>query len=414
MERDLEITPPRLAARFIARRQFLRWRVLAGALVFLIGPGCLRSKAQGLLTGEGARKAEELFQRHPSRASGCSATWTRPRLDWGFRFVAPFHVRSSAERFAGTDNRLVVLLRVTPEGQERVYLLRRVAIPRGIPNNTKVELQVDGALLLGPGRYSIDLLLLDRLGGFCPAHTDMVARLAPRERSVRPSLAPGKVIGLHTPPWANVRNTASGRAGGRLTILLHAQPARYNASRISAAQRSILLGSLASIVRDSAFSRFRVVAFNLDQQVEIFRQDELDAGGYTELAEALANLQLAMVSYSVVRKPLGFQDLLARLVNAELSSPEPAEAIVFVGWTSRFERKMPETMLERVPQSRLRFFYLNYRPYWQRQEEFPDTIERMVKAVGGRTVRVREPRELAAAIHRIDEAAGAPAEPQRK
>jgi hypothetical protein len=125
-------------------------------------------------------------------------------------------------------------------------------------------------------------------------------------------------------------------------------------------------------------------------------------------------LQLATVPAAVVRKPLGFQDLLARLVNAELSSPEPADAIVFAGWTSRFDRKMPETMLERVPQSGPRFFYLNYRPYWQRGAELPDTIERMVKAVGGRTVRVHEPRELAQAIHLIDEAAGAPAEPRRK
>jgi hypothetical protein len=142
-----------------------------------------------------------------------------------------------------------------------------------------------------------------------------------------------------------------------------------------------------------------VGAFNLDQQVEIFRQDEFDAAGYTKLAESLDHLRLEIVPESILEKPKGYAALLANMVNAEFRSSEPADAVIFLGSQSRFTEKMPDAMLDRAGRPHPHFFYLNFRSYG---DDWPDTIERLVKDLDGQALHIRDPRELASGILQLN------------
>ena len=388
------------------------WPTRVFLLVSLIGPGCFESRGQRLLKGEQARMAEAVLRKFLPGTPACLAEWRRPALDFGFRFVAPLQVWLPTRRFAGKDKEIGVVMRVTPEGHEPAYLSDRVIVPGDLSAETRANVQVVGAVLVGPGAYSLDLLMLGQSGGLCAVHKKAVARLAGLPGGVRPSLEPGEVIGLSTPPWASVRKTAAGRSGGRLTILLHAQSARASAGKISAVERNILLGSLASLVRESSFSSFRVVAFNLEQQTEVFRQEELDTAGYARLAEALERVQLGAVPYAALQKRRGAQDLLAELVDGEILSRTRAEAVVIVGWTGRLWEKAPPIRIEEAPRPLPQFFYLNYQHlmwYGWKLPAPPDVIEQSVKTLDGRTIPVYGPKQLAAALREINGATRAAA-----
>jgi hypothetical protein len=107
-----------------------------------------------------------------------------------------------------------------------------------------------GAFASGPGRYSVDLVLYDPGGAVCQAHHTQEGRLPPKLADLKLSLTEGQVLDLSTPPWTLSQQRTPGGKGGRLTILMHALPAPWrNAPRISVQARDVLLGTVASILR---------------------------------------------------------------------------------------------------------------------------------------------------------------------
>jgi hypothetical protein len=60
--------------------------------------------------------------------------------------------------------------------------------------------------------------------------------------------------------------------------------------------RTLPLESLYSLVRQTPCKSLRVVAFNLEQQREIFHRDPFDAAGFPRLSESLSELATATLS----------------------------------------------------------------------------------------------------------------------
>jgi hypothetical protein len=171
---------------------------------------------------------------------------------------------------------------------------------------------------------------------------------------------------------------------------------------LRAQDRILLLGSLASLLESVPARSVRLVVFNLDQQKELFRQDDLAPESFGQVAQAINGLQLQLVDYHVLEKRNGYVELLADLVNQELRSAEPPDAVIILGPPTRYYDKLQENALEQHVPANPQFFFLEYKPYWRHVAELPDLIASAVKKLKGKILMVHTPADFAKAIQQID------------
>jgi hypothetical protein len=159
----------------------------------------------------------------------------------------------------------------------------------------------------------------------------------------------------------------------------------------------------------------RLVVFNLDKQKEIFRRDGFTRESITDVADAISGLNLNLVDYQVLQKPTGFQELLTGLVNGELQSPEPSDAVVFLGPTTHYLDKPPPGIDHAAGAPAPLFYYFQYKPgfvnpnaplppnVFQRPSLlFPDVINQAVTALKGRVFTIFSPGDFAKAIDQLE------------
>jgi hypothetical protein len=140
----------------------------------------------------------------------------------------------------------------------------------------------------------------------------------------------------------------------------------------------------------------RVVVFNLDQQKEIFRQNSFAPDDFREMRESLNSLELNLIDYRTLQNRRGHLNLLAKLVNDELRAEDPADAVVFLGPSARYTDKISEADLFTIENPPY-FLYLQRKTVTGRAE-LPDSIQRMVKKLRGKTVQIHKPADFARAI----------------
>ncbi|HEX4169814.1 MAG TPA: hypothetical protein VHZ55_30485 [Bryobacteraceae bacterium] len=164
--------------------------------------------------------------------------------------------------------------------------------------------------------------------------------------------------------------------------------------------RAFLLGSLTSLLRRLPPASVKLVAFNLDQQQEIFRDSDFDRTGLYRLSEALNKLELGTISYKQLEDGFGWADLLSGLVREEAESALPPDAVVLLGPTNRINARIPDEFLASSRRKQLPFFYFEYYPMHGR--EFPDAIERVTDVRNGKTYRLYSPGDLAQSIAQME------------
>jgi hypothetical protein len=208
-----------------------------------------------------------------------------------------------------------------------------------------------------------------------------------------------------------------------VTILLNAAmpPAQRGATPID--RWVMLLSMFSSLAEQMPEASLRVIAFDTDQQRELFRADDFKPEQMNELAHVANAKERWAVNYQVLQNPSGGWDLLRDLENGETHTTTPADTVVFLGVPNGRFDKMPSGMPG--PDGSLRFFYLKYtRPVTLPQArgdldprqmahmglgnvaipgatEQPDRIEQAVGHIGGKTIPISSPASFGKAIAAI-------------
>jgi hypothetical protein len=89
------------------------------------------------------------------------------------------------------------------------------------------------------------------------------------------------------------------------------------------------------------------------------------------------------------------------LIKQELEAAQPSDKVIFLGPTSRFYDKVPDAALEQRLASVPQFFYFQYKPYWGRDANFPDSVAMAIRKVKGKTLLIHSPDEFARAIREV-------------
>jgi hypothetical protein len=325
----------------------------------------------------------------------CTVNYWPPRLDFAFRFQAGYLVRFPVSQYEGENNQIHILTRIAPQEGPAVPLVQQFVLPK-VPRSNPTWLAVEGAYLLGAGKYKVDLLFTDSSGRGCRAHWKFETPRRPENDRITLSLAPGAVQPLNIRRWDEVRSPEP--AGAKLAIFLDATPINPSASQLRPFDRVLLLNSLVSLLAKARYRDVSLVAFNLDQQKVLLEAQHLDEQGYLSLANKLRDLQLATIDYEVLKRRRGHIEMLARLLNTELAAEDPPDAVVFLGPASSLRDRFPPELIQHGSAAMPHVFYFEYHPYWGRGPEFADVLRNLTKACSGKAFSIHSPAELSNAI----------------
>jgi len=155
----------------------------------------------------------------------------------------------------------------------------------------------------------------------------------------------------------------------------------------------------------------RLVAFNLDQQRELYRKDRFLLRDLPAVADAMSRTELSLVDVSVLQNKRGHVEELAGLVNQEIRSEAPPDVVLFLGPASRYPDKIPQESLEKPVDGGPHFLYFQLMPALRggrggiaamAPPTLPDSIRHAVSRLGGKTTVIRTPGDLAKAIERLE------------
>jgi hypothetical protein len=361
--------------------------------------------AQLPLSDDDTRIIAPLFDKHSRDSIKCVISLWQPAIDFAFRFVIGYDVRCPLRLFEGKKATIINYLRVTPRERAPSLFGSAYHLPEIAPetlrsmggslHKLKDEFGMSGAFYVGEGDYSIEVLVIDGSSRTCRRRWNVRARPRRSQRGMQLAIQPSTVAPLDRAAWQLTPPQA--RGGLRLTVLLDAAPINPYQSRLYAWDRIFLLECIYSLLRQTPYKSVRLVAFNLDQQREIFRNEGLDNTDFLSLSRALREMETASVSVQALKKR-NSPEFLATLVNRELGE-EGSDAIVFIGPNSHLDVQMNSGLLTGKTPASPPVFYLEYYPWVG--AAFPDSIQRLVKTADGRTFQIHTPAELDQAIQKM-------------
>lgn len=273
----------------------------------------------------------------------CTVNHYPPTLDYGLRLWTGYNALLPASQFPlKTGEGAIVMFRVRPTSPpaEPSYFWMRFTVPAKPPSVTdvrKLDFNVGGGFLLGPGKYSIDWFLLDAAGRRCRKSWSLTAN--------------AKIAGAFTPP-----NTVEGAdrqfwtgfpenpdKSSHVTVFLHAAPIRPRryVAKLSPWDRQVLLSSLTSLLREGGFTSASVVVFDLERRQVLYREPRFSRRGLRDLARQLSTVNLSTISMEVMTSGPTPGEFLQSLLRTELKEPRPNDTFVFLGTTWRAGPKLP-------------------------------------------------------------------------
>jgi hypothetical protein len=384
----------------------LRTSIAVWAVVILSG-SLASSRAQVPLTNaEDIARVNAFFRASSADLLKCSLDQWSPSLGFDFRFVTGYAISCRLSLFEGKQVTLINYVRVTPEGSAPTLLASTYRIPEMTPETLRLargnlekmnnEFAMSGAFCVGEGRYSVEILVRDGQGRTFRKKWRLHVAAKHSERDVQLAMKPLTVTTIDQSSWQTVSSQKRGTL--RLTILLDAAPINPRQSRLRAWDRAFLLQCLYSLLRQTPHQSVRLIAFNLEQQREVFRADPFDSAAFPHLSQVLREIETASISVQALKQrnsPL----LLAALADGELKARDHADAVIFLGPNSRIDVNIGAGIVTGNRPFNPPFFYFEYFP-WP-GSDFPDVIERLTKAADGKTYQIHSPAELDQAIEKM-------------
>lgn len=364
------------------------------------------ANAQLPLSPHDTQEIAPAFDAPPAKSlNGLTESWP-PSLDFALRFVSGYVVHCRVSQFDGKQTVLSSYLKVTPQGKPSRLFGSAYRLPEIPPemltaaggdlHKLKNEIAFSGAVGVGEGRYTVELLVVDDQHRSCRKRWRVHAKPNHSQHDVRLAIEPLTVEALDRRAW-QVLSPAK-RGGLRLTILLDAAPMNPFEARLHAWDRAFLLESVYSVLRQTPYESVRLVAFNLDQQSEILRNDRFGSAGFQDLSRALARVEMASISVEALKRR-NSPEFLITLANRELATDHPSDAIIFLGPNARLDARMTTAALSMKKPTSPPFFYFEYFPWVG--SDFPDAIQWLMKAADGKTYQIHSPAQLDQAIQKM-------------
>jgi hypothetical protein len=325
----------------------------------------------------------------------CTVTPVKPILGFDLRMHSGYEVAIPLKELAGDGDLLTIVFRVTPAKAKDspTYFSQKFVVP-DIDADASGDAYLGGGFDAGEGEYHVDWMMRDRIERVCSSNWDITAGLSGRDQSVKMTLerdhieASDQEFFKEEPPVTRV----DPEKPLKVKILVNFAPQRGNASSMQPIDTSALVSILRNISREPRIRKFSVVAFNMNEQRVVYRQDNSDQIDFPRLGKALASLKFGMIDYKKLADPHSGTDFLTKLVMDEIGG-NTSDAVIFAGPKVMLDENVPAESLKDIASVSFPVFYLNYNLFPQ-QNPWRDPIGNVVKYLRGSEYTITRPRDL--------------------
>jgi hypothetical protein len=376
-----------------------RW-LIAGLLV-----STALVRGQVLMVGSGPDGHVNIFNTDlavleagdPRKDLACNVTPSKPTLGFDLRFHSGYDVTIPLKEMAGGENMLNIVFRVAPQNHpdQPIYFTQHVRVPK-IEDDAKGDAFLQGGFDLGEGNYHVDWLMRDRTERVCSSYWDTEAALAVKDRSINLAIAPGAIQRAdgeqfkEEPPVQRINNEAL----LNVKVLVNFAPQNSSSAALQPVDTSALVSILRSISREPRIGKFSIVAFNMQEERVVYRQEGVDRIDFPALGQALGSLNLGTVDLKRLSEKHGDTEFLADLVRREVcSSPNHPDALVFAGPKVMLDANVPQDALKEAGDVNFPVFYMNYNLNPQ-AVPWKDAISHTVRFFRGYEYTITRPRDL--------------------
>jgi hypothetical protein len=327
----------------------------------------------------------------------CSVSPVKPTLGFDLRFHAGFNITIPLKELDGGESMLTVLFRVTADSRkdDPSYFVEHVRVPP-IEDDAKGEVALGGTFDLGEGNYHIDWLMRDRSEHVCSFYWDAEAALPSKDKQMELPIAPGTAENVQVEQFTDeppVRR-AETPAPLNVKVLVNFAPQNFDSPTLQPVDTLALVSILRRIAREPQFTKFSLVAFNIQEQRVLYRQQSTDRIDFPALGEALQSMKLGTVDLKRLSQKHGDTDFLTDLITQEMKSEDHPDALIFAGPKIMLDESLPqETLKPFADDVDYPVFYMNYNLNPQ-AVPWKDSISRAVKVFRGTEYTITRPRDL--------------------
>jgi hypothetical protein len=327
----------------------------------------------------------------------CTVTPVKPVLDFDMRFHAGYEVQTPLKELAGAENQLTMVFRVTTDGHadSPVYFKQHYSVP-SIEENAGGSALLQGSIELGEGKYHVDWLMRDRSERICSFHWDAEASIPSKDRPMTVDMPAGSVRPLESEPFKEEAPVERAKAAPPLNVkvMVNFAPQDSASSTLQPFDTIALISILRSIARDPNIGEFSVVAYNMQEQRVIYRQESASHIDFPALGQALTSVNLGTVDLKRLSQKHGESEFLSRLLTAEVREDKKVpDAVIFAGPKIMLDDGLPNETLKQLADVKFPVFYMNYNLNPQ-GNPWRDAIGAAVKALKGAEFTIARPRDL--------------------
>jgi hypothetical protein len=328
----------------------------------------------------------------------CSVTPSKPILGFDLRFHAGYEVTVPLKELVGGDNTLSILFRVERQNQpnQPTYFMQHVRVPT-IEPDAKGDAYLQGAFDVGEGEYHVDWLMRDRSERVCSSYWDAEAAINVKDKPMNIAIAPGAIQRAdgeqfkEEPPVQR----ATDERPINIKMLVNFAPQNSMSAALHPLDTTALVSILRSIVREPRIGKFSIIAFNMQEQKVVYRQEGADRIDFPALGEALNTLNLGTIDLKRLSEKHGDTEFLADLVRHEVgsSSPTHPDAVIFAGPKVMLDTNVSQDALKEAGDVDFPVFYMNYNLNPQ-AVPWKDAISHTVRFFRGYEYTISRPRDL--------------------
>jgi len=327
----------------------------------------------------------------------CSVTPIKPALGFDLRFHSGYTVSIPLRELAGESNQLTMIFRITPEVQpdEPVLLSQRMSVPN-IAEDARGEASLQGAFDVGEGKYHVDWLMRDRSEHVCSSNWEIQASLPQKDREMPLNIGPNEVDAAESETFKQEPpiERASLDAPLNVKVMVNFGPQNAYSAALQPIDTNALVSILRNIAREPRISRFSVVAFNMQEQRIIYRQDASPQIDFPALGEAIQSVSLGTVDLKRLGQKHADSEFLTNLITREMKDGrETPDAVIIAGPKVMLDDSLPPEPLKQIGEVTFPVFYMNYNLNPQSMP-WRDAIGAAVKHLKGAEYTISRPRDL--------------------
>ena len=327
----------------------------------------------------------------------CNVTPLKPNLGFDLKFHSGYDVAIPLRELAGLENQLTIVFKVTAQRHpdEPVYFSQHFTVP-AIDEDAGGPAYLEGYFNVGEGKYHVDWLMRDRTERICSNNWDVEAALPAKDKEMALDIAPDAIHPFDIHLFKQEPPVERAGHDGPLTVkvVVNFAPQDSASSTLQPLDINALLSILRNIARDPRVARFSIVAFNMQEQKVIYRQEEASQIDFPALGKALGSLNLGTIDLKHLSQKHGDTEFLARLMTQELAGEKDhPDAVIFAGPKVMLDDAIPPETLKQLSDVKEPVFYMNYNLNPQ-ANPWRDAIGAMVRYLKGVEYTISRPRDL--------------------